>query len=72
MSFIKRPHRDSNSVPFGDIIPSMETTLSALRGGYILTEENYRILWLNERTSSIFLLARLDARQMGKMTDRGG
>ena len=37
------------------------TILSALRGGYILTDKNHRILRLNERTSSIFPLARPDA-----------
>ncbi len=37
------------------------TILSALRGGYILTDKNHRILRLNERTSSIFPPARPDA-----------
>ena len=35
-----------------------ETILSALRGGYILTDRHFRILRLNERTSSFFPLAR--------------
>jgi signal transduction histidine kinase len=34
------------------------TILSSLRGSYILTNKNYRILRLNERTSSIFPLAK--------------
>lgn len=38
-----------------------ETILSALRGGYILTDSQYRILRLNERTSPILPLARRDA-----------
>jgi len=37
------------------------TILSSLRGSYILTDKNYRILRLNERTSSIFPLAKLGA-----------
>lgn len=37
------------------------TILSALRGGYILTDKNHRILRLNDRTSSIFPLATQDA-----------
>lgn len=45
------------------------TILSALRGGYILTDENHRILRLNERTSSIFPLARLDANLLDVIQD---
>ena len=37
------------------------TILSSLRGSYILTDKNYRILRLNERTFSIFPLAKLSA-----------
>ena len=37
------------------------TILSSLRGSYILTDKNNRILRLNERTTSIFPLAKLGA-----------
>ena len=46
------------------------TILSALRGGYILTDENHRILRLNERTSSIFPLARLNADLLDVIKDK--
>jgi len=46
------------------------TILSALRGGYILTNENHRILRLNERTSSIFPLARLNADLLDVIKDK--
>ena len=46
------------------------TILSALRGGYILTNENHRILRLNERTSSIFPRARLNADLLDVIKDK--
>jgi signal transduction histidine kinase len=46
-----------------------ETILSALRGGYILTDRNHRILRLNERTSSFFPLARRDANLLDVIQD---
>jgi signal transduction histidine kinase len=46
------------------------TILSALRGGYILTDKNHRILRLNERTSFIFPLAALDANLLAVIKDK--
>ena len=46
-----------------------ETILSALRGGYILTDQNHHILRLNERTSSIFPLATLNANLLDVIRD---
>ena len=46
-----------------------ETILSALRGGYILTDGHHRILRLNERTSSFFPLARRDANLLDVIKD---
>jgi len=45
------------------------TILSALRGGYILTDNHLRILRLNERTTAIFPLASLDANLLGVIKD---
>ena len=46
------------------------TILSALRGGYILTNKNHRILRMNEGTSSIFPLARLDGNLLDAIRDK--
>jgi signal transduction histidine kinase len=46
-----------------------ETILSALRGGYILTDRDHRILRLNERTCSILPLASQDANLLDVIKD---
>jgi len=46
-----------------------ETILSALQGGYILTDRNYRILRLNASTSSIFPLAGIDSNLLTVIKD---
>jgi signal transduction histidine kinase len=46
-----------------------ETILSALRGGYILTDRHHIILRLNERTSSILPPARRDANLLDVIQD---
>ena len=46
------------------------TILSALRGGYILTDKNHRILRLNERTSFIFPLADVEADLLDVIQDK--
>lgn len=45
------------------------TILSALLGGYILTDKNHRILRLNERTTSIFPLAGLNTNLLDVIKD---
>ncbi len=45
------------------------TILSSLRGSYILTDKNYRILRLNERTLSLFPLAKLGANLVATIRD---
>ena len=46
-----------------------ETILSALRGGYVLTDNRHRILRLNERTCSFFPLARRDVNLLNVIKD---
>jgi signal transduction histidine kinase len=46
-----------------------ETILSALRGGYLLTDQHHRILRLNEKTSSFFPLARREANLLDAIQD---
>ncbi len=46
-----------------------ETILSALQGGYILTDRNYRILRLNESTSSVFPLAGINSNLLDVIKD---
>jgi signal transduction histidine kinase len=46
-----------------------ETILSALRGGYILTDRHHRILRLNERTGFILPLAKRDANLLDVIKD---